>query len=87
MEFTGIIHMEEDIYMMDINIDSEYSYLLSNKENNVLVKVIDGYCICDIINKNALIIEDDELYLEVIDAMIKNGNEIYDSINDIENSV
>jgi hypothetical protein len=60
----------------------EYEYIwTTNREEYVLVKMKrGGYAIFNRLDKTALIIEDDEIYEEVVMKLLKNNCEILDSV-------
>lgn len=59
-----------------------YSYLWNEKrEDSVLVKTDLGYGIVDKKEHSVLLMEDEELEQRIIRKMLKNGNKVYDDIN------
>lgn len=59
-----------------------YSYLCNEKrEDSVLVKTDLGYGIVDKKEHSVLLMEDEELEQRIIRKMLKNGNKVYDDIN------
>lgn len=59
-----------------------YSYLwIEKKEDSVLVKTDLGYGIVDKREHSVLLMEDEELEQRIISKMLKNGNKVYEDIN------
>lgn len=59
-----------------------FSYLWNERrEDFVLVKTGLDYCIVDKRKQSVLLVEDEELDQRLISEMLKNGNKVYDDIN------
>lgn len=59
-----------------------FSYLWNEKrEDFVFVKTDLDYCIVDKRKQSMLLVEDEELDQRLISEMLKNGNKVYDDIN------
>ncbi len=59
-----------------------FSYLWNERrEDFVLVKTDLDYCIVDKRKQSVLLVEDEELDQRLISEMLKNGNKVYDDIN------
>ncbi len=59
-----------------------YSYLWNEKKKDfVLVKTDLGYGIVDKREHSVLLMEDEELEQRIISKMLKNGNKVYEDIN------